>query len=159
MKRPSWLEPALVVAVIALVIAVLGSGIRGGEASETEVHQRGQYVDSSCQAGTFLADGACLDAKPSGPVAGVKAAADACAAEGGSLPLPSELWAARSELDLGDANGKDGVYSDSYRIEEGTIAKVIVVDEADRRWVVDEDLATGKIAGAHEYVCKYPATS
>jgi hypothetical protein len=93
-----WPQPALVIALVALVVALvsapqgLPSALGGGGAD--------RQSSPLCRSGARLIGGVCLDARSSGPVVGVMSASEACAVSGGFLPTPEELIAARGLLDL-----------------------------------------------------------
>ena len=69
---------------------------------------------AACPGGTILIRGSCYDSAPLGPVLGVKAAAEACAARGGFLPSPAEALSLRGAISLGDGTGTNSVFTDSY---------------------------------------------
>ena len=69
---------------------------------------------ASCPGGTTLLRGLCFDSSPNGPIASVTAAADACAAKGGWLPTPLELYSIRGIVNLGTGVGTDRTWTDSY---------------------------------------------
>ena len=75
LRRP---QPATVVALIALALALSGTSI-------ASVDGEPGASDRACPPRTLAAAGLCFDRVPSGPVRGVKAAADRCAASGGYL--------------------------------------------------------------------------
>jgi hypothetical protein len=146
--RPRRPQPATVVALIALVVALSGTSIAsvGGGSGRP---------DRACPPSTIAAAGLCFDGSPSGPVRGVKAAADACAAVGGYLPDPGQLARAGGALNLG--RERRGLFSDSFRIVEGgRTALTTVVDASGRRSVIDEDLETGEPLASYRYACVYP---
>jgi hypothetical protein len=104
---------------------------------------------AACPPATVLLRGVCFDSSP-GPLAGsVQAAADACAAKGGYLPTPLELYSVRGTINLGTGVGTDRTYTDSfYGNTTGGSYRTIVID------------GTGALSeqetnsGAH-YVCAY----
>jgi hypothetical protein len=69
---------------------------------------------ASCPANTTLVRGVCFDstANPEAPT--LEAAADACAAKGGYLPTPMELYSVRGVINLGTGIGANHQYTDSY---------------------------------------------
>jgi hypothetical protein len=146
--RPRRPQPATVVAVVALIIALSGTSIASVEGGSGG-------PDRACPPATIAAAGLCFDRSPCGPVRGVKVAADACTAAGGYLPDPGELAGARGVLGIG--GGRRGLFTDSYRIaEQGGAALTAVLEGSERRWVVDEDLATGRPLSFYRYACVYP---
>jgi hypothetical protein len=82
-----------------------------------------------CPADTTLIRGLCFDSA-SNPVAPtLKQAAEACAAKGGYLPTPMELYSVRSVLNLGSGVGSDHQYTDTYYGNTaGTNYRTVVVD-------------------------------
>jgi hypothetical protein len=84
---------------------------------------------ASCPAATILIRGLCFDAS-SNPVAPtLEAAAEACAAKGGSLPTPMQLFAARNQISLGTGVGPaqhqftDSLYS---KVGEGKYTTIVL---------------------------------
>jgi len=105
---------------------------------------------ASCPGGTTLIRGICFDSSPNGAVANLKTAADACAAKGGYLPTPMELYSTRQLLNLGTGAGSDHMYTDSYYSAVGTGSNYTTV-------VVD---GTGKlieqsVESPSEFICAY----
>jgi hypothetical protein len=105
---------------------------------------------ASCPGGTVLIRGVCFDATPNGEVATLKSAADACAAKGGFLPSPMEIFSTRTVLNLGTGVGTSHMYTDSYYSAVGTGSNYTTV-------VID---GTGKLTeqGVDEpsqYICAY----
>jgi hypothetical protein len=144
MRRP---QPATLVAILALIVALSGTSI-------ATVDGEPGAESAACQPPALAAAGLCFDRLPSGPVRGVRAAADACTARGGYLPDPGELGRARAALDLGEE--RRGLFTDSYRIvEDGRTALTTVLDAAGRRSVIDTDLATGRPLAFYSFRCVY----
>jgi hypothetical protein len=85
---------------------------------------------ASCPAGATLIRGLCFDTSPGPVVPNVKAAADACAAKGGYLPTPLELYSVRGVLNLGTGVGSEVQLTDSYFNDPstGTNYSTLVVD-------------------------------
>jgi hypothetical protein len=69
---------------------------------------------ASCPEHTTLIRGVCFDSIPNPAVNNVTEAADACAAKGGWLPSPLELYSIRGVLNLGTGVGSDHQYADAY---------------------------------------------
>ena len=61
----------------------------------------GENHAASCPGGSTLIRGICFDLALNPAVAGVKAAANACAAKGGFLPTTMELYSVRNVINLG----------------------------------------------------------
>lgn len=148
-RRP---QPATVVAIVALIVALSGTSlaaVSGGSSAP-------RVAPASCPPQTTPVGGLCFDSAPSGPVAGVKAAADGCAVAGGYLPTVAELAAARGELRLGDGRGAHSQFTDSYFSADGaSTAMTTVLSEGGSRPVADEDLESGEILAFYQYTCVY----
>jgi len=105
---------------------------------------------AACPDGTVLIRGVCFDSTPNPQVATLKAAADACAAKGGYLPGPMELFSTRSVLNLGSGVGTAHQFTDSYYSAVGTGSNYTTV-------VID---GTGKLTeqsvdSPSQYICAY----
>lgn len=105
---------------------------------------------ASCPGGTVLIRGVCFDASPNGEVATLKDAADACAAKGGYLPTPMEIFSTRSVLNLGTGVGTSHMYTDTYYSAVGTGSNYTTV-------VID---GTGKLTeqgvdDPSQFICAY----
>jgi hypothetical protein len=108
---------------------------------------------ASCPGGTALIRGLCFDQSPSGPVLGVKAAADACRAKGGRLPTPQELFSVRNVIPLGDGVGAHKQFTDSYYYDDFK-AWTVVVYSADMT-AVQNEAKESEILANYEYICVY----
>ena len=75
---------------------------------------------AACPSGTTLIRGICFDSHANPVVDSVQEAADACAAKGGYLPTPMELYATRGVLNLGTGIGTDKQFTDSYYYDAST---------------------------------------
>ena len=118
---------------------------RAGEAGTVGGHAAG------CPAGATLIRGLCFDTSSGPVVANVKAAADACAAKGGYLPTPLELYSVRGILNLGSGVGSDVQLTDTYFNDPttGTNYSTIVIDGS--------GTMTQRSAGEPgRYTCVYP---
>jgi hypothetical protein len=84
---------------------------------------------AACPAGTTLIRGLCFDTA-SNPVAPTQnAAAEACAARGGWLPAPEDLYTVRGILNLGTGVGNERQYTNEvYANTEGSNYSTVVVD-------------------------------
>jgi hypothetical protein len=105
---------------------------------------------ASCPGGTVLIRGVCFDASPNGEAATLKDAADACAAKGGYLPTPMEIFSTRSVLNLGTGVGTSHMYTDTYYSAVGTGSNYTTV-------VID---GTGKLTeqgvdDPSQFICAY----
>jgi hypothetical protein len=113
---------------------------------------------ATCPQGATLIRGLCFDSSSSGPVLGVKAAADACAARGGRLPTAQQLFSVRNVINLGDGNGSHSQFTDSYFYDDFE-PFTVVVNASDQTAVQNEK--TNKITkeveilADYEYVCVY----
>jgi hypothetical protein len=105
---------------------------------------------AACPAGTTLIRGVCFDAAARGPAPTLTAAADACAAAGGYLPTPMELYSTRTVLNLGTGVGTDRMYTDSYYSAVGTGSNYTTV-------VLDGTgtLTEQSVDSASKYICAY----
>jgi hypothetical protein len=106
---------------------------------------------AGCPAGATYIRGICFDKTLSGPVKGVKLAADACAGKGGWLPTPMELYSVRSVIFLGGGVPPDYAVSDVYFNEPigGTAYSSIVVTGTGATPSVPENAEV-------KYICAYP---
>jgi hypothetical protein len=102
-----------------------------------------------CPGGTTLIRGVCFDSASSGPVSSVTAAADACAAKGGWLPSPLELYATRSVLNLGSGFGDDHTYTDAMYGAPGEGKYTTIVVDGTGAISESELTAPGR------YICAY----
>jgi hypothetical protein len=82
---------------------------------------------ADCPGGSTLIRGICYDLALNPVVAGVKAAANACATKGGYLPTPMQLYSVRSVINLGTGTAPDYAVSDQYYADNFAY-KTIVVD-------------------------------
>jgi hypothetical protein len=84
---------------------------------------------ASCPSATTLIRGVCFDSAAN-PVANtLTEAADACAAKGGYLPSPMELYSVRGVLNLGTGVGTDHQYTDEvYADTAGANYSTVVID-------------------------------
>lgn len=84
---------------------------------------------AACPGGTTLIRGICFDAAAN-PVANtLKEAVDACAAKGGYLPTPMELYSVRGVLNLGTGVGNEHQYTDEvYANTAGVNYSTVTVD-------------------------------
>ena len=108
---------------------------------------------AACPGGTTLIRGICFDSA-SNPVAGsVKAAADGCAAKGGWLPSPQELYSTRGVLNLGTGIGTDHQFTDTYygqkAPEPNGTYRTVVINGTGTMTEVD-------VNATAEYICAYP---
>jgi hypothetical protein len=104
---------------------------------------------AACPSGTTLIRGVCFDSAPSGPVNGVKAASDACAAKGGYLPTPMELYSARSVINLGTGIGTEHQFTDSYYGNtSGSSYRTLVIDGSGA-------ISEAEVESSGHYVCAY----
>src|SRR5215218_7919938 len=74
----------------------------------------GENHSASCPGGSTLIRGICFDLALNSVVAGVKAAATACAAKGGFLPTPMMLYSVRNVINLGTGVAPDYAVADAY---------------------------------------------
>ena len=84
---------------------------------------------AACPAGTTLIRGLCFDSAANPSLPTQEAAAEACAAKGGWLPSPMDLYAVRGILNLGTGVGDEHQYTDAvYANTAGSNYSTVVVD-------------------------------
>lgn len=160
-----WPQPALVVSIVALIIALAGMakddlGPSSAGSPQPQVGATSSSVSegrrpAGCGRLVYIG-GRCFDPAPSGPVTGVETAVDRCAERGGFLPSPLELIAARPVLDLGDGSGVHSQFTDAYAYDtSGTEPRVLVVSESGEKNPINEDPVTDELIATYEYVCAY----
>jgi hypothetical protein len=109
-----------------------------------------EHHEASCPQGATLIRGLCFDAQPNAAVNTVKEAADACAAKGGYLPSPLELYSVRGVLNLGTGVGSDHQFTDEfYGNTNGTNYRTVVVDGTGA-------ISESEINAPSKYTCVYP---
>ena len=81
-------------------------------------------------------------------MAGVKAAASACAVAGGYLPTPLQLYTVRTVINLGTGVAPDFAVADQYYADDFN-HRTVVVDG----WGKIEELPVGSNT---KYICAYP---
>ena len=105
---------------------------------------------AACPPATALIRGVCYDTASNPAVGSVKAAADGCAAKGGYLPSPLQLYSIRGVINLGTGTPPDYQYSDAYYANTtGVNYRTVVVDGTGQITEVAVDSAA-------RYVCAYP---
>lgn len=84
----------------------------------------------ACPDGTTLVRGVCFDSTSNPEVPSLEAAAEACAAKGGYLPTPMELYSVRGTINLGTGIGANHQYTDSFYYDAvgGGHPSTVVVD-------------------------------
>jgi hypothetical protein len=102
---------------------------------------------ASCPGGTTLIRGTCYDVSLNPKVSGVKAAATACAAKGGYLPTPMQLYSVRTVINLGEGTPPEFAVSDQYYADNFNY-KTIVVDGGGKMTELPIEAET-------QYVCAY----
>jgi hypothetical protein len=106
---------------------------------------------AACPAGTTLIRGLCFDSQANPPVNSLKEAADACAAKGGYLPTPMELFSARGVLNLGTGIGSEHQFTDEvYANTAGVNYSTVTIDGTG---AIAEQAVEGV---ASRYTCVYP---
>lgn len=105
---------------------------------------------AACPANTTLIRGLCFDSSAGPEVANVKVAADACAAKGGWLPTPLQLYSVRSVINLGTGTGTNYQFTDAYYANtSGSNYRTVVVDGTG-------GVTEKEVTAAGHYVCVYP---
>lgn len=104
----------------------------------------------SCPAGTILIRGICFDSTSNPEAPTLQAATEGCAARGGWLPTPMELYSIRSIVNLGTGIGVNHQYTDTYYNGPGTSAyRTIVIDGTGALKELEPNQPS-------RYVCAYP---
>ena len=85
-------------------LSALGTVPQAANAASAQNANTVDEHSASCPQGATLIRGLCFDAQPNPAVNSVKEAADQCAAKGGYLPSPLELYSVRGVLNLGQAS-------------------------------------------------------
>jgi hypothetical protein len=110
----------------------------------------GENHSASCPGGSTLIRGICFDLSLNPAVAGVKAAANACAAKGGFLPTPMMLYSVRNVINLGTGVAPDYAVADAYYANTaGTNYRTLTVDGSGK---IEE---LGNVDGNVKYICAY----
>ncbi|HEX7059285.1 MAG TPA: hypothetical protein VF176_05480, partial [Solirubrobacterales bacterium] len=105
---------------------------------------------ASCPANTTLLRGVCFDSASNPVVGTLKEAADACAAKGGYLPSPMELYSVRGIINLGTGVGTDHQYTDSYYGNtSGSSYSTVVINGTGA-------VAEQSVDSPSRYICAYP---
>lgn len=105
---------------------------------------------ASCPTAATLIRGICFDAQSNPVIGSQKEAADACAAKGGWLPTPMELYATRSILNLGTGIGTDKQLTDDvYSDPGGGNYYTVTVDGTGA-------IAQQGVGSPGRYICAYP---
>jgi hypothetical protein len=107
---------------------------------------------AACPAHTTLIRGLCFDTS-STEAANVVQASEACAARGGWLPTPLQLYSTKGTLNLGSGSGNEKTFTDDIYNKPGEgDYRTIVIDGAGN---LEEKEITGASASAF-YICAYP---
>jgi len=110
----------------------------------------GENHAASCPGGSTLIRGICFDLALNPAVPGVKAAANSCAAKGGFLPTPLELYSVRNVINLGTGVAPDYAVADAYYANTaGTNYRTLTVDGSGK---IEE---LGNVDGNVKYICAY----
>jgi hypothetical protein len=105
---------------------------------------------AACPPATTLIRGICFDSASNPEVANLKAAADGCAARGGYLPSPMELYSTRGVINLGTGVGSNHQFTDTYYANTtGVNYRTVVVDGTGA-------ITEQSIDSPGRYVCAYP---
>ena len=104
---------------------------------------------ANCPEGTTLVHGVCFDSTPNPVVANLKEAANNCAAKGGFLPSPMDLFSVHATINLGTGIGTDHQYTNEiYANTAGVNYSTVVVDGTG---AVTEQ----SVASPSRYICEY----
>jgi hypothetical protein len=108
---------------------------------------------ASCPAETTLIRGLCFDSHSNPEAPNLEAAAEDCAAKGGSLPTPMELYATRGELQLGSG----GTEPDQHQFTDDLYSPPHTNNEYTTIVVNGNGLPKEQLAGEPSaYYCVYP---
>jgi hypothetical protein len=109
-----------------------------------------------CPGGTTLIRGICFDSSSNPPVSSLLKARDGCAAKGGYLPTPLELFSARGVLNLGTGVGNDvqftATYYDNTEVENSGHQNAPSTITVDGKGTLQEQ----SVDEEAEYTCVYP---
>jgi hypothetical protein len=109
---------------------------------------------ANCPGGTTLIRGVCFDSSPNGLASSLQEAADGCAAKGGWLPTPAELFSAKGILNLGTGVGTDEQFTDSVYADDGA------PPAQPNKWTMTIDgkgtLERHELDQPSHYFCVYP---
>jgi hypothetical protein len=95
-------------------LAALGTVPQATQASKAGNADTVSGHAAACPGATTLIRGTCFDSSSNAVASTVEEAADKCAAKGGRLPDPLELYATRNILNLGTGVGTDSQYTSAY---------------------------------------------
>jgi len=111
---------------------------------------------AACPGGTTLIRGICFDSSSNPVVSSLTKARDACAAKGGYLPTPLELYSARGVLNLGTGVGSDVQYTATYY--DNTEVEKTGHQNAPSTITVDGQgkMTEQSVNEEAEYTCVYP---
>jgi hypothetical protein len=131
-------------------VGALGTVPSAGHAESAGSAETVDGHAASCPGGTVLIRGVCFDGVANGEAPTLNAAADSCAAKGGYLPTPMELYSTRSVLNLGSGAGSSHMYTDSYysAVGSGSNYTTIVVDGTGK-------LTELPVGEPSQYICAY----
>jgi hypothetical protein len=105
---------------------------------------------AACPAATTLIRGVCYDTASNPVAASLKAAADGCAAKGGYLPTPTQLYSTRGILNLGTGVGTDHQFTDTVHANTAGVNYSTITVDGTGAFVEQS------IASPAEYICAYP---
>jgi hypothetical protein len=109
----------------------------------------GENHAASCPGGSTLIRGVCFDLALNPVVAGVKAAANACAAKGGFLPTPMQLYSVRNVINLGTGVAPDYAVADQYYANTvGVNYRTVTIDGSGKIEEIPVEANT-------KYICAY----
>lgn len=104
---------------------------------------------AECPGGTTLIRGFCYDTSFT-EAPNLKAAAEGCAAKGGYLPSPMQLYSVKGVINLGTGVGADKRFTDEYYGNTaGAGYSTVTVDGAGA-------IAEQSVANPARYICVYP---
>ena len=106
---------------------------------------------ASCPEHTILIRGLCFDSHSNPEAPTLNAAAEACAAKGGWLPTPMELYSVKSVLNLGSGSGTEKQFTDSLygEVSTGNLEYTVVIFGAGQ-------IERQEVNQPAQYYCVYP---
>jgi hypothetical protein len=106
---------------------------------------------ASCPEHTLLIRGLCFDSSSNPAASTLNAAADACAAKGGWLPTPMELYSVRNVLNLGSGSGTEKQFTDSLygEVSKGNLEATAVI-------FGNGQIEKHEVNQPAQYYCVYP---
>ena len=131
-------------------LPALGTVPMAADASQASNSDTVGGHSASCPANTTLIRGLCFDSQSNPEAPNLEAAALDCAAKGGYLPSPMQLYSTKAVLNLGDGVGTEKRFTDDLysKVGEGKYSTIVI----DGAGAVEEQ----EITQPASYMCVYP---